>query len=60
MQGTDCPFSFISTGVHQPKTTELKTRVERKTARLPGGLSRTEEDGLIIELEANQKFVHWD
>jgi hypothetical protein len=32
----------------------------RKRARPPEGLSGTGEDGWIIELGANRRFVHWD
>ena len=43
------------------KAAELKTRVEKEERGLgPGGLSGTGEDGWIIELGADQRFVHWD
>lgn len=44
------------------KAAELKTRVEKRKRARPriGGLSGTGEDGWIIELGADQRFVHWD
>ena len=44
------------------KAAELKTRVEKRKRARPriGGLSGTGEDGWIIELGADLRFVHWD
>lgn len=43
------------------KAAELKTRVEKEERGLgPGGLEGTGEDGWIIELGADRRFVHWD
>ena len=60
IQGIDSPLlCLISAGV---RTAELKTRVEKEKRARPrgGGLSGTGEDGWIIELGADRRFVHWD